>query len=50
MEVDQRFRDVAIQEVTVVMAPFGDRLRYYLNQKLVTGMFPPKARVLNSEA
>lgn len=38
------------QEATVVMVPFGDNLRYYLNWKLVTGRFPPKARALNSEA
>lgn len=31
------------------MVPFGDRLRYYLNRKLVTGSFPPKARALNRE-
>lgn len=34
----------------MVMVPLGDRLRYYLNWKLVTGRFPPSARALNREA
>lgn len=32
------------------MVPSGDGLRYYLNQKLVTGRLPPKTRALNSKA